>query len=224
MTPYYKNSFVTLYHGDCRDVIPFLPEYDLLLTDPPYGMNYKSGWSDDRKIPGDDGSLDVPACLKLALQKLRVSRHAYVFGKFDLSELRITKPVELIWDKISLSGGDLQCPWALQHETILFFVNAGRASRHRGKEGLASRLRKGSVLRYQRRNGIKGRHPTEKPVTLLRELIESSSRIGETVLDPFAGSGSTLEAAVREGRHAIGIEINEEWCETIANRLTPFEE
>ena len=142
-----------------------------------------------------------------------------MFGEFDLSTLKITKPVQLIWDKVSLSGGDLKSPWAKQHEPIMFFAKADRASRHRGKEGLASKLRKGSILRYQRRNGRKGHHPTEKPVMLLQEMIESSSRFGETVLDPFAGSGSTLIAAVREGRKAIGIECSEAWCDQAAKRL-----
>jgi site-specific DNA-methyltransferase (adenine-specific) len=63
------------------------------------------------------------------------------------------------------------------------------------------------------------RHPNEKPVLLLRQLVESSSVIGETVLDPFAGSGSRLLAAVREGRKAIGVEISEQYCEMAARDL-----
>lgn len=210
---------MVLYHGDCRSILPLIDTVELLVTDPPYGVNYKSGWSNDQKIPGDDGSLDVVSCIKLAVEKLGIARHAYVFGEFDLSGLKITKPVQLIWDKVSISGGDLKSPWGKQHEPIMFFAKADRASRHRGKEGLSARLRSGSILRYQRRNGKKGFHPTEKPLMLLQELIESSSRFGETVLDPFAGSGSTLVAAVREGRNAIGIECNEAWCETAAKRL-----
>lgn len=218
-SPYFESENVTLYHGDCREILPTLGKVDLLISDPPYGIGYKSGWSSDAVIPGDDGSLDVPHCIKLATQKLGISRHAYVFGEFDLSGLKITSPVTLIWDKVSLSGGDLASPWAMQHEPIMFFVNADKASRHRGKEGLSSKMRKGTVLRYQRRNGRKGHHPTEKPTMLLRELIESSSRFGETVLDPFAGSGSTLIAAVREGRKSIGIELTEEWCEAAVSRI-----
>ena len=81
-------------------------------------------------------------------------------------------------------------------------------------------MRRGTVLRYPNTRGRGAtRHPTEKPVALLRELIESSSRFGETVLDPFIGSGSTLVAAALEGRKAIGIEIEERYCEIAANRL-----
>jgi len=219
LTPFWESDDAVLYHGDCRDILPLISSVDLLLTDPPYGVEYQSGWSNDPRIPGDDGSLDVQRCVGLSLSKLGVARHAYVFGSFDFSGLKITKPVQLIWDKVSLSGGDLASPWGKQHEPIMFFANANRASRHRGKEGLAAKLRKGSILRYQRRNGRKGLHPTEKPVMLLQELIESSSRFGDTVLDPFAGSGSTLVAAMREGRKSIGIELEKSWCEKAAERL-----
>ena len=76
------------------------------------------------------------------------------------------------------------------------------------------------MIRCQRIQGAaSGRHPNEKPVTLLRQLIESSSLFDEDVLDPFAGSGSTLEAAVLECRKAVGIEIEERFCEMAAERL-----
>jgi hypothetical protein len=82
-------------------------------------------------------------------------------------------------------------------------------------------MRRGSVLTVERPNGAGvSRHPTEKPIRLLRELIESSSKIGESVLDCFVGSGSTLEAAHLEGRTAIGIEIEERYCEIAATRLS----
>jgi site-specific DNA-methyltransferase (adenine-specific) len=81
-------------------------------------------------------------------------------------------------------------------------------------------VRKESVIRCQRPQGAAtGRHPNEKPVRLLRELIESSSVMGETVLDPFAGSGSTGVAAALEGRRAVLIEIDERYCELAASRI-----
>ncbi len=81
-------------------------------------------------------------------------------------------------------------------------------------------MRRGTVLRSLRPHSrLVNRHPTEKPVDILRELIESSSRIGELVLDPFAGVGSTLVASWLESRRAIGIEIEERYCEIAAKRL-----
>lgn len=83
------------------------------------------------------------------------------------------------------------------------------------------RWKRGSVLKYQRiHGGGVDKHPNEKPVPLLRELIECSSRFNEIVLDPFMGSGATIEAAHKEGRRAIGIEQDERWCEMSAKRLS----
>jgi site-specific DNA-methyltransferase (adenine-specific) len=90
----------------------------------------------------------------------------------------------------------------------------------RDGRGLAARLRQGSILSFQRPNSRAAkRHPTEKPVGLLRRLIESSSLIGETVFDPFLGSGSTLVAAIAEDRMGVGIEIDERYAETAAKRV-----
>ena len=79
LSPYWESDEAVLYHGDCRDVLPLLQTVDLIVTDPPYGVDYKSGWTDGEKIPGDDGSLDVAACLDLAVGKLNIARHAYAF-------------------------------------------------------------------------------------------------------------------------------------------------
>ena len=226
MEPYYQHGSITLYNADCRDVLPCLRRQcaDLLLTDPPYGTNWQSGrrkkqWD---KIAGDDGSLDVSGVLKLALRVLRDKRHLYIFGRWDLSGLAVGGSSELIWDKSIPGLGNTALPWAPQHEPITFGVHIARPSGRKSGDGnTAARLRRGSVLRYARPNGATAkRHPTEKPVDLLRELIESSSRIGEMILDPFAGCGSTLVAALHEGRSAIGIECEEQYCEVAAERLS----
>ena len=223
--PYYKDESVTLYLGDCREIIPSLPVSDLLCTDPPYGVNWQSGWGHNHdKIIGDDGSLPFPMWLPAALGGLREWRHAYIFG-FGISDIPSGSPIggasELIWDKGIIGPGDLSSPWGPMHERILFGVHIkSKKQREMGRGNLAARLRKGSVIRIQRGQGAQTlAHPTEKPVMLMRILIESSSTFGETVLDPFAGSGSTLVAAVLEGRKAIGVEIDEKYAEHAANRL-----
>jgi site-specific DNA-methyltransferase (adenine-specific) len=143
-----------------------------------------------------------------------------VFGRHELGGLDIGGKAELIWDK-EIPGPPGPAPWQYQHEYIMFGTHVDiPASRARNDGAGAARLRRGSVLRFKRANGIGALdHPTEKPVALLRELIESSSRIGELVLDPFCGIGSTLVAAREESRRAIGIEIEERYCEVAAKRL-----
>lgn len=224
MTPYYEQDGVVIYHGDCRDVMTALESdgCDLLLTDPPYGVDWQSNSRQLAFAPiaGDDGTFDVVTALGDAVRCLRGSRHMYVFGRWDLSSLALGGLSELVWDKVGMSAGDVDTVWGVSHEYITFGVKANAAQRRNGKGNGPARLRRGSVLRYQRPSGVEvSLHPTEKPVPLLRELIESSSRFGELILDPFAGCGSTLVAARLEGRSAIGIEIDERYCETAAKRV-----
>jgi DNA modification methylase len=227
MKPYYADADVTLYHGDCRDILPHLDagSVDLLLVDPPYGGEWKgrertllAGFD---VLTGDDGSLPIVAVLAPALRALRRGRHVYCFGARDFATLPIGATSELIWDKGIVGLGDLSLPWGPQHERILFGVyDHSKSNRDNGMGRLTARLRRGSVLRSQRaHSGAVNRHPTEKPVDILRQMIESSTLLGETVLDPCAGSGSTLVAARLEGRTAIGVEIEERYCEVAADRL-----
>lgn len=219
--PYFENSNVTLYLGDCADVST---SADLIVTDPPYGQEFVSNrangkWGD---IFGDDDAEGVEERLSIALKSLRRSRHVYIFsGRLDLSKLPLCGVTELIWDKDIIGMGDLASPWGPQHEKIIFATyQSSRANREGGAGSLSARLRKGSVLRSLRpHSGRVKNHPTEKPVDVLRQLIESSSVLGETVYDPFAGSGSTLVAAMIEGRKAVGCEIDERYCEIAARRI-----
>lgn len=224
MKPYYEANGVTLYHGDCRAVLPLIDKntVDLLLTDPPYGVNWQSNRRQDQfdRIAGDDSQDVANEGILLSLKALKRHHHLYLFGRYDLSQLPIGGHAELIWDKLDKSGGNLQLPWGSQHEYIQFAVYVpDRANRVQGFGNLAAKMRRGSILRYRRITGENLRHPTEKPVPLLRELIESSSCFDDVVLDPFAGSGATLVAAKIEGRRAIGVELDERYCEVAAGRL-----
>lgn len=228
LRPFYESSRVTLYCADCEDVLPTLDRAHLLVTDPPYGVDYQSNRRAMKldKIAGDDGTLDVGRLIDMAARKIARGRHAYVFGPdVLLPDGVLTASVELVWDKTVVGTGDLSAAWSPSHETITFAVQEiSAANRAKGYGRLSARVRKGSVLRHLRaQGGATGRHPNEKPVPLLRELIESSSSIGETVLDPFAGCGSTLVAAVLEGRNAIGIEVSEAYCAIAADRLRTVE-
>lgn len=218
-SPFYDKNGITLYCGDCAE---FEIACDLIVTDPPYGQEFKSGKSDLwGTIEGDDDKSGTQARLAVALKGLRRGRHIYIFGKLDLSGLPLCGITELIWDKEMIGMGDLTSPWGPQHENITFAnYELSKANREKGYGNLSARLRKGSVLRSLRANSERVKyHPTEKPVDILRQLIESSSVMGETVYDPFAGSGSTLIAAALEGRAAVGVEFEERYCETAARRL-----
>ena len=223
MKPYYQDADVTLYHGDCREVRVAPASVDLLIADPPYGVNWQSG----RRqlafdvLANDGGDFPLLEVLGGLLPALKRGRHLYVFGLEDFGPLPVAASTELIWDKEHVNSGDLTLPWGPGHELIRFgCYQISKANRDDGMHRLAARMRRHSVIRCPRINAAAvTRHPTEKPVPLLRELIESSSSMGELVLDPFAGSGSTLVAAKLEGRRAVGIELDERYCEVAAQRL-----
>lgn len=210
----------TLHFGDCAEIDV---SHDLLVTDPPYGQGYKSGRTDEwGAITGDNDLAGIQGRLAHVLKGLRRGRHVYIFGnKFDFSTLPLCSLAELIWDKGNFGLGDLSLPWGPQHERITFAVyEISKANREKGFGALTARLRKGSVLRSLRPHSVRVNvHPTEKPVDILRQMIESSSVMGETVYDPFMGSGSTLVAALMEGRKAVGCEIEQKYFDVACERV-----
>jgi DNA modification methylase len=224
--PTFSADGVDLFLGDSAIIAPTLEQtFDLLATDPPYGVGFRSNRREATEkfeiMHGDQGEVDVPAILRACVLKLRPFRHAYVFGPETLVAgiERLTDPVTLIWDKENIGMGDLSLPRGPSHEPINFSVHVpSKANKIRGDGRLAARLRQGSILRALRPNasGVK-RHPSEKPVEVMRQIIESSSCANEIVFDPFMGSGSTVVAALLEGRRVVGIEKDEKYF-TIARQ------
>lgn len=226
----YQTERVTLHFGGAETVLPTLEteSLHLLLTDPPYGVEFSSGFRKDSfgQI-NNDGAGDrglVHEILRHGVRIIDQNRHLYVFGPSDvLDGLKISGTTDLIWDKGTLGAGNLAAPWSPSHEPITFAVSKHRHAGQAGKDALPVRLRKGSVLRFTRPTGRKVRHPNEKPVALLSELIESSTRRGDVVLDPFAGSASTGVAAVLTGRKAVLVESDERWIPLAIERLRAAE-
>lgn len=194
---------------------------DLVVTDPPYGVDFKSGFAEHARIANDNDRSAVPPMLAATMKPLKDGAHAYVFGfrSDELPEL-FASAVDLVWDKGVTGMGDLSVQWSESHEPITFGVYySDKCNKSNGRGALAARMRRGSVLRVPRLNAKQARrHPTEKPVPLLRQLIESSSVAGDTVLDPFAGVGSTAVAAILLGRKAISIDLDESYCRLAAER------
>ena len=197
---YFQNDLVTLYHGDCLEITEWL-EADVLVTDPPYGMSYKSGWTDRTQIANDQ-TVEARDEALLAWG----SKPALVFGTWRVEKPKGTRNV-LIWSKGEDPGmGDLSMPWGLSHEEIYVL----------GKGFIGQR--ESSVLKANK-PPVANRpdHPTPKPIGLMEKLIAKTTGM---IADPFAGSGATLIAARNLGRKVIGVELEEKYCEIIATRLS----
>jgi site-specific DNA-methyltransferase (adenine-specific) len=212
-----------LYFGDCLEILPSLKkgDADLLLTDPPYGVEFTGRAGVHEMLHNDHKGFDVSPYIDAALKVLRRGRHVYIFGPLDVSKHALCSDIELIWDKGMFGMGNLEIPWGTQHEKITFAIHEiSKANREKNFGALAARLRRGSILRSLRpHSGRANIHPTEKPVDILTQMIESSTVMGETVLDPFMGSGSTVVAALLERRKAIGIEIDKKHFDTACSRV-----
>lgn len=204
MKPYYQDDLVTLYHGDCREWMPTLKPDDAILTDPPYGIDYdplhggngSKMWGRAR-IHGDDGPFD-PAFL--------LGHPSILWGANHYANRLPASGGWLVWDKTprGIRGG------FIASHAELAWTNLG------------TRVHK-FALEWQGnlRNGEGFHHPTQKPVALMRWCIGLlPDDDDQLILDPFCGSGSTLVAAKEMGRRAVGIEIDERWCERAAVRCS----
>jgi len=203
-TPYYSDEFVTLYHGDCLEVREWLAA-DVLVTDPPYGYSHSSGWVG--KFRGEVIACDDSLTTRNDMLAAWESRPALVFGSWKMPKPDGTHTV-LTWDKGDASGmGDLSVPWKPNTEEV-YVIGKGFAG-----------SRDSSILRAQVVTwASRGReHPNMKPVALMQALIAKCPP--GVIADPFAGSGSTLVAAKALGRRAIGVELEERYCEIAARRL-----
>jgi DNA modification methylase len=223
--PYYQDDAVVIYHGDCREALLEVGDgtVDVLLTDPPYGMAFGGFRGVEANVRADgarQGIRLVRQMLAEAKDKMSPEAHAYLFCHweswpdfYDAASAYMPIKSALIWWKNRGGMGDVEMEYARDYEVILFGAY--------GRRGLGGK-RDGSVIEgFAPAGNISGRfHPTEKPVPLLRYLVGKSVPVGGLVLDPFMGSGSTLVAAKDAGARAIGIEIEERYCEIAARRCS----
>lgn len=216
--PYYQDDRATVYLADALDLVDDLPRTAFLVTDPPYGVAERTERAaagrtslaparDFERIVGDDQPFDPTPWLAWS--------RAVLFGANNFAACLPASNGWLVWDKVDglrsvrserggegfNDNGDAELAWT----SILGSV---RLVRHRWMG-----MMKGSERRETRH------HPTQKPIELLARIIRRYARPDEVILDPYAGSGSTLVAAVREGHPTVGVEIVERYAEVIATRL-----
>jgi site-specific DNA-methyltransferase (adenine-specific) len=206
--PYYQDDYVTLFLGSCLEVCDWQLA-DVLITDPPYGMAYVSSKTKrDRPIAGDE----TTEVRDQMLSMWGSEKPAAVFGTW-----KAPRPVSitnrLIWDKSDGTGpgmGDLNQCFGHSDEEIYLFGKWPKKDK-----------RYGSVIRTS--VGISGLatsigHPTPKPLDVMQFLIAQAP--DGVIADPFSGSGSTLVAAKALNRKAIGVELEERYCEIAAKRCS----
>ena len=209
-SPYYQDEHVTLYHGDCLTEHREWLDADVLVTDPPYGMAYESNRNRNKKNVkvGRPVAGDNDPSLRDGVVSAWDGRAALVFGRWNIPRPAGTRQ-RIIWDKRVQGMGALDIPWGPAEEEI-YVIGKG----WQGK-------RSGNVLSVQMlmsADADRPDHPTPKPIPLMESLIAKCPP--GIIADPFAGSGSTLIAARNLGRRAIGVELEERYCEVIAKRLS----
>ena len=203
-----------IYCMDCLDGLKLIPDnsIDLVLTDPPYGVEYYSGWyvkeNPHDKIINDDKFFCPTETL---WNKLKPTGGAFIFysHKVPLEDPRIKN--RIIWVKNNWSAGDLNGDFGNQYECIAFMPKENFKLRY---------YRYSNVWNFDRVSSDKLLHPTQKPLDLIRRIILCSTDVGDTVLDPFMGSGTTAVACKQLRRNFIGFELSQKYVDIANKRLS----
>ena len=215
---YYESEYVKLYLGDCREQLVWM-DCDVLVTDPPYGISWmrnefdcnkskRDAVKERRKVAGGDIANDHDTSARDDVLELwGALKPAVVFGTWR-KERPINTQHRLIWHKMGRFPGINPAPWFPNEEEI-YLIGKGWTGKPTP-----------TVISTQESRSIHAKsigHPTPKPVGLMETLINKCP--AGSIADPFAGSGSTLLAARNSKRTAVGVEIDEYYCEMIAKRL-----
>lgn len=212
--PIYDQDGITIYNADCRDVIPALTGVDLLLTDPPYseqvhnGARTRTDGASSERLVTFESFDPVQTLMSIECSGWLVATMDYQHVAAIDQNGNLTRFG--IWVKPN------SCPQLTGDRPATGFEAVAICWRGDGRmkwNGGGSR----AVWTQNRVNA--DLHPTQKPVSLFREWVRLFSSPGDIVLDPFMGSGTTLVAAKMEGRRAVGIELNAEYCAKAVERL-----
>jgi site-specific DNA-methyltransferase (adenine-specific) len=216
MKPYFEEDGITIYHGDCREVLPQLPSVEAMVTDPPYGVLLGERNAGQERLANrqpyagftdDEDYLREVVVPGFSLALSRVARAAMTPGNRNASLYPRPDDVGVWYNPAGTSRG--KWGWILAH-LIFYYGDDPRM----GQQATASSV-------WGNNDSIDGiEHPCPKPLRFTKWLVGKASLEGETILDPFMGSGTTLRAAKDLGRKAIGIEIHEPYCEIAAKRLS----
>jgi DNA modification methylase len=199
-TPYFQTDDVTIYQGDCLQILPHLGKVDAVVTDPPYGINRDGS----RKSTGSHGGRKAyefrgwdksPPAASVFAEIFRVSDQQVIWGGNYFTQHLPPRMGWLVWDK-----GQNIC----SSDCELAFTSRNKALR-RKVLNRAALAKDGAV------------HPTQKPVAIMEWCL--SFVTGSTILDPFMGSGTTGVACVKTGRKFIGIELDPAYCEIAKQRI-----
>lgn len=214
-----------IYNDDCLNVMNEINcdgGVDLIVTDPPYMINYRSDYRKNKynRIKNDKDSYNlISEYFKKCNEILKDNSAIYCFCSWhnvDFFKQEFEKYFKLkniiVWNKNNTSMGDLKGSYAPKHEFILFG--------HKGRR-LIEGFRYPDVLDFKRTNNKL--HPTQKPIDLLEVLIKTSSKEGDVVFDGFMGSGSTGVACLKNNRNFIGVELDEKYFEIAKNRIENLE-
>lgn len=222
MKPYYETELGKLYHGDCLEVMQELIDegvkIDLILTDPPYGMNFQSNRRKEKhlKIENDNDLWWLDKYIDLANELLKNNSHFYNFTSWHKVD-EFKKAIQnnfvikniLVWKKNNTGMGDLKGQYAPQYELCIFSIKGNKRKLNGNRDS--------DIVEFKRT--VNKLHPTQKPVDLIKYLCEKSTKQNELVLDCFSGSGTTALACEQLNRQWICIEKEKKYCDITVQRL-----
>lgn len=214
--PYYEDEAVTIYHADCREILPLLASVDAVVTDPPYGVflgEVDNGQARAKNQQPYTQFSDTPEYLRDVVipslsQAISLAKRA-VLTPGNRNAFLYPAPSDIgVWYNPAGTG---RGKWGFILAHLVFYYGVDPRA---GTRATAS-----SCWAHAGDDGLAGDHPCPKPLDFTCWLVDKASMPGETVLDPFMGSGTTLRAAKDLGRRAIGIEIEERYCDIAAKRM-----
>lgn len=196
MSPYYQDDYCTIYHGDCLELLPGI-EADCVVTDPPYGF-HKAVWDETFSLDWAEAAAQCAPVMAL------------MPGVWNLPSCpRHIGRLEYRWTLVGyLTNGMTRGCIGFGNWIPCLMYSA---------EGVSLFVQDGDIKRFAVGTSDKPNHPSPKPLDFMEWVVSRTP--GHTVLDPFMGSGTTLVAAKQLGRKAIGIEIEERYCEIAVQRL-----